>query len=76
MSLELAFAEMCELVGADVLEGVERTRTADPISLRVYERVRRRDFGIIRDLSGRYPAHSLEDRQWPEPEGIGRRALG
>ena len=34
MSLELAFAEMCELVGADVLEGVERTRTADPISLR------------------------------------------
>jgi hypothetical protein len=29
MSLELAFAEMCELVGADVLKGVERTRTAD-----------------------------------------------
>ena len=53
-------------MGADVLEGVEH-RTADPISLRVYERVRRRDFGIIRDLSGRYPAHSLEDRQWPEP---------
>jgi len=32
MSLEPAFAEMCELVGADVLEGVERTRTADLIS--------------------------------------------
>ena len=28
MSLELAFAGMCELVGADVLEGLERTRTA------------------------------------------------
>src|SRR5215208_6791098 len=35
MSLELAFAEMCELVGADVLEGVERTRTADLSSLHV-----------------------------------------
>ena len=35
MSLELAFAEMCELVGADVLEGIERTRTADLSSLRV-----------------------------------------
>ena len=35
MSLELAFAEMCELGGADVLEGLERTRTADLSSLRV-----------------------------------------
>ena len=35
MSLEPAFAEMCELVGADVLEGVERTRTADLTSSRV-----------------------------------------
>src|SRR5215213_3195612 len=35
MSLELAFAKMCELVGADVLEGVERTRTADLSSLHV-----------------------------------------
>jgi hypothetical protein len=35
MSLELAFAKMCELVGAEVLEGVERTRTADLSSLHV-----------------------------------------
>src|SRR5215210_1780333 len=32
--------------------------------------------GHPRPERGRYPAHSLEDRQWPEPEGTGREDRG